>query len=213
MKEFVYTNRLHYNKDELLEGKISDNPFEQFHWWFEEAVEAKTGEPYACTLATSDKEGNVKARIVLMRGYDENGFMFFTNYNSAKGKQIAENGKAALHFFWPTLERQVSIEGKIIKASAEESDAYFISRPREHQLGAWVSNQSEVIESRKVLEDKYAALEKTYENKPVPRPPHWGGYIVVPTYFEFWQGRISRLHDRICYKLKDNAWISARLSP
>ena len=213
MKEFIYTNRLHYSKDELLEDRISPNPFEQFHWWFEEAVESKSGEPYACTFATSDTKGNVKARVVLMRGYDKNGFLFFTNYKSLKGQQLAENNKAAMHFFWPVLERQVSVEGTVIKASKEESDAYFNSRPREHQIGAWTSNQSEIIQSRQQLEDRYAELVKQFEGKPVPRPEHWGGFLLVPTCFEFWQGRVSRLHDRICYKLDNGHWTIARLSP
>jgi pyridoxamine 5'-phosphate oxidase len=166
------------------------------------------------TLATVNRKGQPDARIVLLRGVDKNGFSFFTNYKSAKGREINENKKVCLNFFWPDLSRQVRIAGTIEKLSAKISDDYFQSRPRESQLGAWASNQSEVIENRQALEAKFDEFEQKFNGKKIPRPAHWGGYIVRPVTIEFWQGRASRLHDRILYeKNKSGTWKISRLAP
>lgn len=179
----------------------------------QDAIDAKTGEPNAMTLATVDANGFPEARVVLLRGVDKNGFSFFTNYKSAKGRELF-TGKACLNFFWIELARQVRIVGTVKKVSAKESDDYFNSRPRESQISAWTSNQSEVIGSRDELENKYALLEKKFQNKKVPRPSYWGGYAVKPIAIEFWQGKQNRLHDRILYsKLKTGKWKIERLSP
>jgi pyridoxamine 5'-phosphate oxidase len=199
---------------ELDKKRVEKNPITQFEHWMEHALEAKVQEPNAMTLATVNRKGQPDARIVLLRGVDKNGFSFFTNYKSAKGKEISENKKVCLNFFWPDLSRQVRIAGTIEKLSGKISDDYFQSRPRESQLGAWASNQSEVIENRKALEDKFDEFEKKFNGKKIPRPAHWGGYVVKPATIEFWQGRASRLHDRILYeKSKSGTWKISRLAP
>ncbi len=205
--------RQDYTKHTLEEKDVNSNPVLQFEKWFNEAVDAKLEEPYAMTLATTDREGKPAARIVLMRGFDEKGFTFYTNYASRKGHDIMENPNAALLFFWQGLERQVRIEGTLIKLSAEESDDYFASRPFESRLGAWTSEQSKVIESRKVLDERFEEVSKKYADGNVPRPPHWGGYLLKPTHIEFWQGRPSRLHDRILFTMENNVWKMERLAP
>jgi pyridoxamine 5'-phosphate oxidase len=180
----------------------------------QEAIQAKVHEANAMHLSTVDGSGRPSGRIVLLRGLDAGGFVFFTNYESKKGKQLLENPFVALTFFWPELERQVRIEGKIEKISANESDEYFFSRPRGNRLGAWASPQSQVIGSREELDRLTALLEAQYPgDTPIPRPAHWGGYRVVPELIEFWQGRASRLHDRIQYKQLPSGWMIERLAP
>ncbi|MBC6417418.1 MAG: pyridoxamine 5'-phosphate oxidase [Prochloron sp. SP5CPC1] len=206
--------RQNYTRAGLTEGDALSDPLEQFKIWFAEAVEAQLLEPNAMTLATVGPGGQPSARIVLLKGFDERGFVFYTNYQSSKGKQLEEKPKAAIAFWWGELERQVRIEGTIEKVAPEESDQYFQSRPLNSQLGAWVSNQSQVIPSREVLEKRFEQLRLEYEGKTIPRPPYWGGYRVMPKQFEFWQGRPSRLHDRLLYRLlEDGSWRIERLSP
>ena len=197
----------------LDEKEIEKNPITQFNKWMQEALDSKTGEPNAMTLATVGKNGFPEARVVLLRGVDKNGFSFFTNYRSAKGRELASK-KACLNFFWIELSRQVRIVGTVKKVSAKESDDYFNSRPRESQISAWTSHQSEIISGRDELEKKYAAMEKKFQNKKVPRPSYWGGYVINPVSIEFWQGKQNRLHDRILFtKLKTGKWKFERLSP
>ncbi|WP_337044243.1 pyridoxamine 5'-phosphate oxidase [Emticicia sp. 17c] len=203
--------RLNYLLNELVEENVSENPFKQFEKWFNEALEAQILEPNAMHLATISN-GKPHGRIVLLKGFDENGFVFYTNYESNKGKQIAEVPFASLTFFWGDLERQVRIEGEIVKTSSEESDEYFQVRPRGSQIGAWVSRQSSVI-SKAELENRQQELEKYYADKTIPRPPYWGGYRLIPEKVEFWQGRPSRLHDRILFTKNGNTWKIERLSP
>lgn len=205
-------------KDYTLEGlsktEIDPNPFIQFKKWFDQALAAQLPEPNAMTIATATPEGTPSARMVLLKDFDERGFVFFTNYNSHKGQELAENPQAALVFWWAELERQVRISGYVEKVSETESDQYFHSRPANSRLGAWVSNQSEVIESRKVLEQRLQEFQRKYENQEIPRPFHWGGLRVIPSEIEFWQGRSSRLHDRLLYtRLDSNSWKIERLSP
>jgi len=197
-----------------VESGIEADPVRQFNIWWQDALEAKIIEVNAMTLATASADGMPSARTVLMKGFSEKGFTFFTNYNSFKGQQLSENPKASLLFFWKELERQVRITGIVGKISSEESNAYFQSRPRPSQVGAVVSPQSQVIESRQWLDEKYEDVLKQFENANVQRPAHWGGYIVRPVIIEFWQGRPGRLHDRIQYSLlADGKWKIERLAP
>jgi pyridoxamine 5'-phosphate oxidase len=206
--------RRNYTRAGLDETEADPNPFNQFQTWFDQALSADLPEPNAMTLATATASGKPSARIVLLKGFDEEGFLFYTNYNSEKGQQLSANPWGALVFWWAELERQVRIEGRVEKVSTEESEAYFASRPFDSQLGAWASQQSEVISSRAVLEEKLAELEQKYEKQVVPKPPHWGGYRLSPTEFEFWQGRPSRLHDRLRYRQgSDDTWLRERLAP
>jgi pyridoxamine 5'-phosphate oxidase len=206
--------RQNYTRGGLTENQADPNPFRQFKVWFEQAVTAQILEPNAMTIATVTPEGKPAARIVLLKDLDERGFVFFTNYNSHKGKQLAQNPWAALVFWWEPLERQVRIEGKVEKASEEESDRYFPSRPINSQLGSWASGQSEVVASREVLETRLEQFRQKYEGQTIPRPAHWGGFRVVPEEIEFWQGRPSRLHDRLRYRLQeDGSWLIERLCP
>lgn len=198
---------------ELSEASVSSNPFTQFSVWMNEVVNSNLLDPNAMILVTASKEGFPSARTVLLKGFDERGFVFYTNYESAKAKDLDENPNAALLFLWVELERQVRISGKVEKISQADSEEYFSSRPRESQLGAWASKQSSVIESREVLETKYEEMKKRFESKEIPLPPFWGGYRVIPQRIEFWQGRESRLHDRICYTLDAGKWKIERLSP
>ena len=215
MEQKVADLRQNYTLAGLLESEIDANPIKQFASWFQAALDADLLEPNAMTLATASPDGKPTARIVLLKGYDERGFVFYTNYESTKGKQLIANPWAALVFLWDKLERQIRIEGKVVKLSAEESDAYFHSRPLSSQIGAWTSNQSRVIGDRQVLESRQQELEQQYaEARQIPRPPHWGGFRVIPEAIEFWQGRPNRLHDRLIYRLQDdNTWEIDRLAP
>jgi pyridoxamine 5'-phosphate oxidase len=211
---FLESLRSNYALSGLHETDLLGNPFQQFQLWLEQAIAAELPEPNAMTLATLSEEGKPIARMVLLKGLDEKGFVFYTNYDSAKGKQLTETDSAALVFWWAGLERQVRVEGTVEKVSSEESDAYFQSRPKASQLGAWASPQSQVIESREVLEKRLVQFEEKYAIEKVPRPPHWGGFRVIPTAIEFWQGRPSRLHDRIRYELDEKGdWFYQRLAP
>jgi pyridoxamine 5'-phosphate oxidase len=206
--------RKNYSLGSLDAGDVDRNPFRQFEAWFAQALDAQLPEPNTMTLATVDSRGRPSARIVLIKGVDERGFVFFTNYDSRKGREIADNPHASLLFYWIELERQVRIEGTVVKASAAESDQYYESRPLGSRIGAWASEQSQVIESRAVLEAREKEISAKYGEHP-PRPPHWGGYRLIPDAIEFWQGRPSRLHDRLLYTraVEGGDWQIARLSP
>jgi pyridoxamine 5'-phosphate oxidase len=206
--------RMDYKQAALSESDVFENPIQQFNKWFNEALNAKILEPNAMCLATASVTGTPTARIVLLKEFDENGFVFYTNYESEKGKTLLQNPYASLVFFWGDLERQIRIEGVVEKVSETESDAYFKLRPKGSQLGAIVSQQSSEIPDRKFLEEKLEKLEKKYADKEVERPESWGGYRVIPNKIEFWQGRSNRLHDRLVYlHQKDGLWNIARLSP
>jgi pyridoxamine 5'-phosphate oxidase len=205
--------RRDYSKSELSRASVADDPFVQFDRGMDEALHSEVIDATAMTLATAGADGRPSSRVVLLKGFDGDGFVFFTNYNSRKGHELAENPFAAINFFWADLERQVNISGHISRVSAEESDEYFRSRPFTSRVGAWASNQSEKIESRIGVVARAAKLMVRYATGNVPRPPHWGGYRLRPDRFEFWQGRESRLHDRICYELIDGKWEICRLSP
>ncbi|MEM1392618.1 MAG: pyridoxamine 5'-phosphate oxidase [Cyanobacteria bacterium P01_H01_bin.150] len=206
--------RQDYTLQGLSETDVNSNPFVQFKEWFDQALNTDILEPNAMMVATTTPEGKPSARMVLLKDFDERGFVFYTNYNSQKAQELAENPQAALVFWWAELQRQIRICGWVEKVSDEESDKYFYSRPFNSRLGAWASNQSEVIESREVLEQQLEELQQKYYNKDVPRPSHWGGIRVIPAEIEFWQGRSSRLHDRLVYrKVEDDSWKIERLSP
>ena len=205
--------RKNYSLGSLDIADADPNPFRQFDVWFKQAVDAQLPEPNTMTLATVDPRGRPSARIVLIKGVDERGFVFFTNYESRKGLELAQNPYASLLFYWIELERQVRVEGTVVKTSDAESDTYFASRPVGSRIGAWASEQSKVIESRAALEAREREFIAQYGDNP-PRPPHWGGYRLIPDAIEFWQGRPSRLHDRLLYTRSGNAdWTIARLSP
>jgi pyridoxamine 5'-phosphate oxidase len=205
--------RVNYSKHELLEQNIGHEPISLFSAWMDAAKAGEIKEPNAMVLSTINN-GKPSARVLLLKGFDENGFVFYTNYQSHKAEEIAQNSNAALTFFWDALERQVRIEGTIQKVLAKDSDEYFHSRPRQSQIGAWVSNQSSIIPNREVLEEKNKMLENKFKDvEVIPRPPHWGGYLLAPSSIEFWQGRQSRLHDRIYFSLENDSWKRERLSP
>ncbi len=197
----------------LSEKSVKADPIAQFALWFEEMLKHPSPEPYAVVLATATREGRPSARMVLLKNVDHRGFEFYTNYHSRKGRELAENPHGALLFYWGELRRQVRVEGPVEKLSPEESDAYFATRPFENQVSAWTSQQSRVIESREVLEKRFQELVEQYRGKPVPRPPHWGGYRLRPLQIEFWQGQPNRLHDRIRYTRTDTGWKIERLAP
>jgi len=205
--------RRDYARESLSRSSVAHNPFVQFSKWMDEALNSKIIDANAMILSTVDAECRPSSRVVLLKGFDEDGFTFFTNYESKKGRDLAANPKAVLHFFWPELERQVNIRGAAEKVSSAESEAYFKSRPVESRIGAWASSQSTVIESRKELETRVQELQARYAEADVPLPPFWGGYRLTPDRFEFWQGRPSRLHDRICYEPADSGWSITRLAP
>ncbi|MFT4215979.1 MAG: pyridoxamine 5'-phosphate oxidase [Micropruina sp.] len=205
--------RVSYERDSLDEAHVATVPLRQFETWFDEAVAAGVGEPNAMTVATVGADGRPSTRIVLMKGFDEAGVVFYTNYRSRKGRELAANPVAALQFHWAELERVVRIEGSVQRTTAAESDAYFASRPVGSRIGAWASPQSEVIGNREVLLANAQAASERYGDDP-PRPEHWGGFRVVPDTWEFWQGRTSRLHDRLRYRLlPDGSWVRERLAP
>ncbi|MEY3982862.1 MAG: hypothetical protein RL160_419 [Bacteroidota bacterium] len=210
--ENIHQLRLDYKKGELEPEHLPDDPLRAFEFWFEEARQVSV-EPNAMTLATADAQGRPSARMVLLKGLDAGGFIFFTNYLSRKGREIDENPFAALVFYWEALERQVRIEGRLSRLTPEQNDAYFLSRPHGSQLGAWASMQSQVIADRAEMEQKLRALEETYTEGSVPRPPHWGGFCLFPETIEFWQGRSNRLHDRLHYERIGSQWRIQRLAP
>jgi pyridoxamine 5'-phosphate oxidase len=206
--------RRNYTLSGLLEEEMQANPIEHFRLWFDQAVAAEILEPNAMTLATVDPFGVPSVRVVLLKGFGETGFVFYTNYLSAKGRQMMANPHASLCFFWPQLERQVRITGRVAKTSREESEAYFHSRPRENQIGAHVSRQGEIIEGRADLEKRSAEIEAEFAGKEIPLPENWGGFRLMPEEVEFWQGRPSRLHDRIRYRSEgERGWRRDRLCP
>lgn len=209
----ISKRKLRSSLKDLSGDSVSLDPISQFSVWMDEAIESNLLEPNAMTLATASKEGIPSARTVLLKSFDERGFLFYTNYESSKAKDLDENPNATLLLFWVELERQVRISGKVEKVSREESAEYFSSRSRESQLGAWASRQSSVLENREVLERQYEEMKKRFENEDIHLPPFWGGYRVIPQRIEFWQGRESRLHDRICYTLDAGKWKIERLSP
>lgn len=212
--ESIADIRKDYMLQTLLEQDMAPDPYQQFGRWWADALKSDISEVNAMTLATASLQGVPDARIVLLKEYTEKGFVFFTNYESDKGVQLKENPNACLVFFWKELERQVRITGSVEKISAEDSDAYFYSRPVESRVGAWASPQSTVIAGRHIIEENVIKLKQEFEGKPVIRPPHWGGYIVMPHAIEFWQGRPSRLHDRFQYKIQDGGgWSLNRLAP
>ncbi|MFH1004239.1 MAG: pyridoxamine 5'-phosphate oxidase [Bacteroidota bacterium] len=214
MRQLVANFRNEYISRGINEKDIAESPFLQFEKWFEEAVKNKVSEPNALHLSTVSADGKPSGRVMLLKGFDERGFVFFTNYESRKSKEMENNNYASLTFFWHELFRQVRIEGKVYMVSSEESDTYFQSRPRGSQIGAIASAQSCILASRKDLEIKVNEIEHQYKNKPIPRPACWGGFRLSPTNMEFWQGRINRLHDRIRYELQqDNIWHIQRLFP
>ena len=203
--------RKEYLKSGIVEGDLKSNPIEQFSLWFNQAIEANVIEPSAMSLATADDY--ISIRTVLLKFFDDKGFVFFTNYESKKSKQLQNNPQAALLFPWLALERQVKIIGSVEKITKLESLKYFSSRPKDSQIGAWSSQQSSKISSRAILVDQFAVMKKKFANGEIPLPKFWGGYRIVPQSIEFWQGRESRLHDRLIYERKDNGWNISRLSP
>ncbi|MEO7659992.1 MAG: pyridoxamine 5'-phosphate oxidase [Pyrinomonadaceae bacterium] len=196
----------------LLKSEVTADPLEQFASWMNDALQADVIDANAMTVSTVGGDGRPSARVVLLKYFSEEGFAFFTNYDSKKGEDLAANPFAVFHFFWPQLDRQIAISGSIEKTSREESEKYFNSRPVESRIGAWASNQSRIIESREILDNRVAELRQKFGND-VPLPPFWGGFRMKPNKYEFWQGRQNRLHDRICYSLEGETWKIARLSP
>jgi pyridoxamine 5'-phosphate oxidase len=205
--------RREYTSAGLEKADVDHDPVVQFHTWFQNAIDAGLHEPNAMILATATTDGRPSARTVLLKGYDEWGFVFYTNYEGRKAGELETNPRCALLFYWGELERQVRVEGIVSRISEQESDEYFASRPRGSQLGAWASQQSRVVDGRRSLEQKLHSLQAEYEDREVPRPPFWGGYRVEPEEIEFWQGRESRLHDRLVYRREDGAWRIERLQP
>jgi len=212
-RENLQNLRQDYRVASLSENDVAANPFLQFKKWFSDAIEAQLYEPNVMTFATADSDGKPSARIVLLKGFDENGFVFYTNYESRKANDLVENPQAAAVFFWAELERQVRIEGIVSKIDKETSEAYFHSRPIGSQIGAIASPQSSVITDRTLLEEKVSMLTAEYEGKVIPKPDNWGGYLIEPKRIEFWQGRSSRLHDRITYDFIEGFWKISRLAP
>lgn len=211
-KKLIYL-RKEYMSRILDEKATAHSPLTQFTKWFDEATKLCQFEVNAATLATCSKSGRPAARQILLKELDQKGFVFFSNYTSRKALDLEATPYAALLFYWPDIERQVRVEGRIEKVSNKESDAYFATRPRGSQLGAWASNQSSPVKTRSILEKRLSYFEKLYRDQSIPRPPHWGGYRLIPNQVEFWQGRPNRLHDRILYRLQKQRWIKMRLAP
>jgi pyridoxamine 5'-phosphate oxidase len=207
----IIHHRKSYEKHSLEVEDLKATPHEMLEFWLSEVEELH--DYNAMVVSSVDASGQPHSRVVLLRGVNEDGLKFYTNYSSNKGQELEQNNKVALNFFWPTVERQVRVEGELYKLSDAESDAYFNSRPRESQIGAWVSPQSSTIESREVLNERFREFTDKFEGHPVPRPAHWGGYIIRPNYYEFWQGRPSRLHDRLTYTLVEGNWSIGRMAP
>lgn len=205
--------RREYKLNNLSEETVQKNPLSQFERWFNEVMKVGLIEPNAMVLATADDKAKPSVRVVLLKALSKNGFTFFTNYTSKKGKNLAENSSAALLFFWAELERQIRVEGIIKKISRAESKKYFDTRPLDSRLAAWTSEQSKMIPGRDYLDAKFQIFKREFKGKQIPLPPDWGGFVLVPEYFEFWQGRENRLHDRICYKKVNKKWKKFRLSP
>lgn len=205
--------RREYTHEVLSEHSVQRDPIGQFVSWYDEAIGAKVNEPTAMVLATADIHNRPSARVVLLKGVSDSGFIFYTNYGSRKGNALAQNPYAEILFFWPELERQIRISGYVNKLSEQESDEYFATRPRESQVGAWASQQSAVVRDREELEARFNSLSNEFAERDIPRPDSWGGYILRPLEFEYWQGRMSRLHDRIRYRKNENSWIIERLNP
>jgi pyridoxamine 5'-phosphate oxidase len=205
--------RIDYRRGVLDEGHLAADPITQFTQWFAEAESAQVPEPNAMTLATVGPDGAPAGRIVLLKGVDHGGFVFFTDYRSQKGRELEQSGRAALVFFWQPLERQVRVAGTVARIDAGESDQYFGSRPRGSQAGAWASRQSQVVGGRSAIDEAVAEAERRFGNDPIPRPEHWGGYRVTPDQVEFWQGRTNRLHDRLRYRREAGVWLVERLAP
>jgi len=204
--------RTNYNLASIQENDFTSSPIDQFRIWFNEILD-KIIEPTAMTLSTYSQEHGAQNRVVLLKEIVHNGFVFYTNYNSLKAKQIEINNNVALSFFWPKFQRQICINGRAVKVSKKNSVSYFAKRPRRSQIAAWVSNQSEIIKNRGVIESKFSDVEKKFKGKSIPKPPYWGGYLVKPVSVEFWQGREDRMHDRILYVKTHNKWDLQRLSP
>ena len=214
LRQLVANFRNEYISNGINESELKDNPIDQFEVWLNEAVKNKLREPNAMFLATATPDGKPSGRVVLLKGFDERGFIFYTNYGSRKAIELDKNNATSLTFLWLEIYKQVRVEGTVQRISDKESDQYFNSRPRESQIGAWASDQSQPIANRNVLERKMEALEKQFEGKPIPRPENWGGFCVKPQQIEFWLGRANRLHDRILYQRSDdNIWTKQRLSP
>ena len=213
VRNYLNTIRRDFSSKALDEQSVKDNPFEQYGLWFEEAISCKVPDPHAACLSTVDKQGIPSSRMIYIRDIIEESFVFYTNYRSKKADNLSVNANAALNVYWVELERQIRIQGKIQKVDSKTSDTYFNNRPRESQLGAWASEQSEILSSRQDLMDNFNQFEKKFEGKEVPRPPHWGGYQLLVEKIEFWQGRPNRLHDRIIYIKEKDKWRKSRLSP
>lgn len=213
IRKSINNLRREYKLNKLSEETVHKNPIKQFEIWFDDVIKVDLYQQNAMILSTASKKNLPTARVVLLKGYGNLGFKFFTNYTSSKGKDLKQNINASLLFYWAELERQVRIEGKIKKLSRSESQKYFDSRPYESRIAAWASNQSRIIPDRDYLETRYKMFEEKFSGKKIPLPPNWGGYILVPTYFEFWQGRENRLHDRICFKKQKGKWKIFRLAP
>ncbi len=213
MSHILNNLRVDYTQRQLHENEAATDPFHQFQKWFDEALAAEPTHANAMILATCTREGEPSARVVLLKSWDPRGFVFYTNYNSRKASELLENPRASLVFWWQGLERQVRIEGRVEKTAEQEADAYFQTRPRESQIGAWASAQSEVIPNRATLEQRFQEIARIHENQTIPRPAHWGGFRLAPQSIEFWQGRPNRMHDRLRYRRLANGWIIERLSP
>ncbi len=213
LRNHINSLREDFTKGTLNESDVQENPALQFENWLQEAIKAMIPEVQAMTLSTVSEKNKPSSRIVYLREFDKNCFVFYGNYSSKKGKHLNQNPNACINFFWPELERQIRIEGVVVPCNTITSDSYFNSRPLESKLGAWASQQSELLQSRKELEEKLEFYKKQFEGKEVSRPSYWGGWVLKANYYEFWQGRKSRLHDRISYTLEKNNWIISRLSP
>lgn len=213
LRNYINNIRRDFSSKQLDESTVGKDPYKLFGQWFEEAVGSQILDPYAMVISTVSKENKPSSRVVYLRDISENGLVFYTNYESHKGNDLESNPNISILFFWVELERQIRIDGKVSVLDPAKSDLYFSGRPRESQIGAWTSDQSRIIESRKFLEDRYKEFEAKFENKKVDRPKHWGGYLIEPTSFEFWQGRPSRLHDRVKFLHSGSDWKIVRLAP